>query len=69
MSDVTVLAVEGAQITALSVDGVEITVVEASVGAQGGKGPPGQSAFTGGAGIVVVGSEIRLSIGTLPTSE
>lgn len=48
MSDVTVLAVEGAQITALSVDGVEITVIEASVGVQGPRGSDLNYAYTQG---------------------
>lgn len=43
--------------------------VRLDIARQGPPGPAGGGTMTGGAGIVVIGTEIRLSIGTLPNME
>jgi hypothetical protein len=45
-----------------------LEVLQVHLGLQGEPGPvgPAGGAMTGGTGIVVIGTEIRLSIGTLP---
>lgn len=47
----------------------EQTVQVVTVGYQGPAGGGGGATLTGGAGIVVIGAEVRLSIGTLPQME
>lgn len=46
--------------------GLVVSSKQGPAGAPGPVGPAGVGAYSGGAGIRIVGSEIRLSIGTLP---
>ena len=46
-----------------------VPVVTGAAGGKGDKGDAGVGALTSGAGIVIVGTEVRLSIGTLPQVE
>ena len=53
--------------TILLVEDTEVVVLE--VAEPGPPGADGGAVMTSGAGIVIVGTEIRLSIGTLPQME